>query len=93
MAITLLIPTALRNFTERKSALRLEAATIREAIFQLGDKYPDIKQHLYEENGELRSYINIYVGENNINSLGGLDLKVNDGDTVMIVPAIAGGVN
>jgi molybdopterin converting factor small subunit len=92
MPVTLLIPTALRNFTERKSALKLEAATVREAIALLADKYPDITPHLYEENGQLRSYINIYIGESNINSLGGLDLKVSDGDTIMIVPAIAGGL-
>jgi MoaD family protein len=91
MAVTVLIPTALRNFTERKSALKIEAATVREAISLLGDRYPDIRQHLYEDNGELRTYINIYIGESNVSSLGGLDLKVNDGDTIMIVPAIAGG--
>ncbi|MDR2104323.1 MAG: MoaD/ThiS family protein, partial [Deferribacteraceae bacterium] len=79
------------NFTERKSAIILDASTVGEALALLVERYPDVRTHIYEESGLLRSYINIYLGENNINSLGGLDLKVNNGDSIMIVPAIAGG--
>ncbi|WP_010262589.1 MoaD/ThiS family protein [Treponema primitia] len=90
MAVTLLIPTALRNFTDRKSEVTVEGATVGEAIRNFADAYPDIKQHLYQET-ELRSFINVFVGETNIKALQGLDTKVADGSTIMLVPAIAGG--
>jgi adenylyltransferase/sulfurtransferase len=90
MAVTLLIPTALRNFTDRKSEVIVEGATVGEAIRNFADAYPDIKQHLYRGT-ELRSFINVFVGENNIKNLQGLDTKVAGGETIMLVPAIAGG--
>ncbi|MDR1596799.1 MAG: MoaD/ThiS family protein [Treponema sp.] len=90
MAVTLLIPTALRNFTDRKSEVIAEGATVGEAIRNFADAYPDIKQHLYQ-GAELRSFINVFVGENNIKNLQGLDTKVTGGETIMLVPAIAGG--
>jgi adenylyltransferase/sulfurtransferase len=97
MAVTILIPTALRNFTERKSELSVEAATVGEAIAALSEAYPDIKQHLYQ-NGDkegppvLRSFINVFVGEINIKNLEGLETKLPAGASLMLVPAIAGGV-
>ncbi|MDR2740831.1 MAG: MoaD/ThiS family protein [Treponema sp.] len=95
MAVTVLIPTALRAFTDRKSEAEAEGATVGEAIRAFAESYPDIKQHLYQtgETGtaELRSFINIFLGETNIKNLEGLDTKVADGDTIMLVPAIAGG--
>ncbi|MFP3040786.1 MoaD/ThiS family protein [Treponema primitia] len=90
MAVTLLIPTALRNFTDRKSEVTVEGATVGEAIRNFADAYPDIKQHLYQGT-ELRSFINVFVGETNIKALQGLDTKVADGSAIMLVPAIAGG--
>jgi molybdopterin converting factor small subunit len=92
MAVTLLIPTALRTFTDRQSEVKVDGGTAGEAIKAFVSAYPDIQQHLYEENGELRSFVNIYLGETNIKSLKGLDTPVSDGDTLMLVPAIAGGV-
>jgi adenylyltransferase/sulfurtransferase len=90
MAVTLLIPTALRNFTDRKSEATVEGATVGEAIRNFADAYPDIKQHLYQGT-ELRPFVNVFVGENNIKNLQGLDTKVAGGETIMLVPAIAGG--
>ncbi|GHV28622.1 MoaD family protein [Spirochaetia bacterium] len=95
MAVTILIPTALRNFTDRKSEVSAEGSTVGEAIKNFADAYPDIKQHLYQggeqSSLELRSFINVFVGEDNIKKLQGLDTKVADGGTIMLVPAIAGG--
>ncbi|MDR1655756.1 MAG: MoaD/ThiS family protein [Treponema sp.] len=90
MAVDILIPTALRSFTDRASGLSVEGASVGEALAALTEKYPDIKQHLYKE-GELRSFINIFVGETNIKNLQGLDTPVSPGDQIMLVPAIAGG--
>jgi len=91
MAVTILVPTALRSFTDRKSEVEVPGKTVSEAIASFAGAYPDIKPHLYEDDGSLRSYINLYVGETNIRRLQGLDTAVGDGDTVMLVPAIAGG--
>ena len=96
MAVTILIPTALRNFTDRKSEVSVEGATVGEAIKNFAYAYPDIKQHLYQEGEQgspeaLRSFINVFVEENNIKNLQGLLTKVAAGGTIMLVPAIAGG--
>ncbi|MDR3310152.1 MAG: MoaD/ThiS family protein [Oscillospiraceae bacterium] len=89
---SLLIPTALRAFTDRKSEIEVAARTAGEAVAALAEAYPDIKQHLYEDGGALRSFINVFVGETNIKSLNGLDTPIDADATVVLVPAIAGGV-
>jgi adenylyltransferase/sulfurtransferase len=92
MAVTIQIPTALRAFTDRQGEVTVEAATAGEAIAALALAYPDLKQHLYQEGGtELRSFINVFVGETNIKKLRGLDTPLPGGGTIMLVPAIAGG--
>ncbi|MDR2819973.1 MAG: MoaD/ThiS family protein [Desulfovibrio sp.] len=91
MAVTILIPTALRAFTDRKAEVEVEGGTAGEAIAAFAGAYPDIRNHLYDDGGNLRSFINIYVGEKNVKNASGLETPVPDGETVMIVPAIAGG--
>lgn len=91
MTATLLIPTALRAFTDGQSKVNLAGDTVGQLISALAEQYPDLRQHLYEEDGKLRSFINLYVGENNIKTTGGLDTPVADGGEVLLVPAIAGG--
>jgi molybdopterin converting factor small subunit len=91
MAITLLIPTALRAFADQKSEVSAKGATVGETLADFTNQYPDIRRHLYEDDGKLRSFINVFVGEINIKTTGGLDTPLSDGATVMLVPAIAGG--
>jgi adenylyltransferase/sulfurtransferase len=91
MSITILIPTALRAFTDRRSDISANGATVGEVIADFVSAYPDIRAHLYEDSCELRSFINVYLEETNIKSLEGLNTPVKDGDTIMLVPAIAGG--
>jgi adenylyltransferase/sulfurtransferase len=91
MAVIIQIPTALRGFTGRKSELELEAQTVGEAIDALTGQYPELRQHLFQ-GGQLRSFINVFVGETNIRKREGLDTKLSDGETIMLVPAIAGGM-
>jgi adenylyltransferase/sulfurtransferase len=88
--VTILIPTALRAFTDRRPEVQVEAADVGGAIAALAEAYPDIKQHLYQD-GVLRSFINVFVGEDNIKTLEGLDTKLPPGAELMLVPAIAGG--
>lgn len=90
MAVKILVPTALRNFTGRKAEVAVEGATVGEAMGALARAYPDLAQHIYQGE-ELRSFINVFVGEKNIKKLDGLATALKDGDTVMLVPAIAGG--
>jgi adenylyltransferase/sulfurtransferase len=89
--IKVLIPYALRSFTERNAEIEVSGKTAGEAINALADAYPDIKAHLFADNGQLRDFINLFVDGKNVNSLQGLDTPVADNGEVMIVPAIAGG--
>ncbi len=91
MAVKVLIPTTLRLFTNQQSELELEGTTAREIIQSLADEYPETKKALYDENGELRAFINVFVNSDNIKNLQHWDTPVKDGDEVMLIPAIAGG--
>jgi adenylyltransferase/sulfurtransferase len=91
MAVTIQIPTALRNFTGRQAEVTVEGATVRAAIAALAEQYPDIKHHLYQDDGGLRSFINVFAGDVNIKKLQGLDTPLSGGAVLMLVPAIAGG--
>ena len=89
--IKILIPYALRAFTERNAEVDVEGGTAGDAINALANAYPALKAHLFTDNGQLRDFINLFVGGANINSLQGLNTPVADGGELMIVPAIAGG--
>jgi molybdopterin converting factor small subunit len=91
MPITLLIPTALRTFTDHRAEVTAEGRTVGEALAAFASTYPDLRPHLYDEKGAPRSFINIFLGERNIKTLNGLETPVADGDTVRLIPAIAGG--
>jgi molybdopterin converting factor small subunit len=85
------IPTALRAFTDGSSEAELAGDTVGALIEAFAERYPDIRTHLFDENGALRSFVNVYVGETNIKGTGGLDTPLAADATVMLVPAIAGG--
>lgn len=89
--VTILIPTALRSFTERKSEVETEASTVNGALTSLAENYPSIKKHLFADDGNLRDFVNVFLGSDNVKNLSGLDTALKDGDTLMVVPAIAGG--
>jgi molybdopterin converting factor small subunit len=91
MAVTIQVPTALRSFTDRQGEIKVEGATAGEAVAALAAAHPAIKPHLFQEDGGLRSFINVFVGEINIKKLQGLDTPLADGAVIMLVPAIAGG--
>lgn len=86
------IPTPLRPMTGGKSEVELAGNTVSEIIDKLGTAHPGIKERLYDEQGEVRRFINIYVNEEDIRFLTGKDTPLKDGDEVSIIPAIAGGV-
>jgi sulfur-carrier protein len=90
MAVTVRIPTPLRTLTQGSEAVSAEGKTVRELIETLESKYAGIKDRLVDEKG-VRRFVNLYVGEEDIRFLDGLDTALKDGDEVSIVPAIAGG--
>src|SRR5829696_5544774 len=91
MAIIIVIPTPLRQFVGGRSEVELEAATAGEALEKLATEFPELRKHLYNDQNALRSFINVYVGDEDIRHLDGPDTPVKHGETIMIVPSIAGG--
>jgi len=85
------IPTPLRPMTGGKSEVEIAGNTVSEIIENLGSAHPGIKERLYDEQGEVRRFINIYVNEEDIRFLTGKETPLKDGDEVSIIPAIAGG--
>jgi len=91
MAI-LIIPTPLRKFTNNIAKLNTRAVTIQEAIDELTLNFPDLKKHLLNEQGEIRSFINVFVGDDDIRNLQQAKTALKEDTVVSIVPAIAGGI-
>lgn len=84
------IPTPLRKYTNEQSTVEADGETIQELIEELDKKHAGIKKRLLDEKGEIRKFINIYVGEEDIRFLQGKETKI-EGKEVSIVPSIAGG--
>ncbi len=91
MAVNILIPTPLRQFTGGKSEVAVEATNVGDALDALTKEHSELRKHLYTEQDSLRNFINIYLGDEDIRYLDGADTEVADNDTLMIVPSIAGG--
>lgn len=87
---TIRIPTPLRQYTENQSAVAVEGSTAGAALNQLSEKYPQLRQHLFED-GKLRSFVNVFLNEEDIRYLDGEETPIADDDTLMIIPSIAGG--
>ncbi len=90
MATTIIIPTPLRQFTDGRSEVEVEAATAGEALSRLAERFGGLRNHLFAEAGKLRSFVNVYVGDEDIRDLDGLETTVSGGE-ILIVPSIAGG--
>lgn len=91
MPVKITIPTPLRPYTENRDTIEVEGQTVRELLEDITGRYPQLKRHLFSEDGKLRSFVNIYVNDEDIRYLDGENTKVKEGDVISIVPAIAGG--
>ena len=91
MSVTITIPTALRQFAGGLSRFEVEAGTAGEALNQLSTQFVDLRRHLYDDKNKLRNFVNVYVNDEDIRHQSGAETRVKDGDTLMIVPSIAGG--
>lgn len=85
------IPAALRDYTGGTAEMPVTGNTVALALGSLSAAYPQLQRHLYTEQGELRSYVNVFVNEDDVRTLAGLKTPLHESDTVMIVPSIAGG--
>ena len=85
------IPTPLRKLTKEQSEVDASGATIRDIVDDLEKQFPGFKERMCDENGALRRFVNVYVGEEDIRFMNGLDTEIPEGESVSIIPAVAGG--
>ncbi len=85
------IPTPLRPYTNGQSEVSISGANISAALSDLTTQYPSLKPHLFNDGGDLRPFVNLFIGENNIRDLQGVETPINDGDRLVLIPSIAGG--
>ncbi len=91
MAVEVRIPTLLRKYSDGAKSVGAEGRTVRELFSDLEARYPGISGQLVTENGGLHRFVNIYVNDEDIRFIGALEAKLDDGDVVAILPAVAGG--
>ena len=88
---TLKIPTPLRNYTDGQAEVVVSGANVAQAMEHLVHRFPSLKPHLYGADGNLRPFVNLFVGENNIKDLQGLDTPIDEHARLILIPSIAGG--
>ena len=91
MAVTIKLPTILRKFAGNEARVSAEGATLAEALKDLESRYPGITKNVIADDGGLHRFINVYVNDEDVRYLGSLETEVKEGDTVSILPAVAGG--
>lgn len=91
MPVKVVIPTPLRQYTGKMDAVELNARTVGDALAQLTTQYGDLRKHLFNEEGRLRSFVNVYVNDEDIRFLQRDQTPVAESDVISIVPSIAGG--
>ena len=89
---TVIIPTPLRKFTNNTAKLKVKAGNIHETVQELALNFPDLKKHLLDDTGRIRSFVNIFVGSDDIRNLQQEKTTVKDDTVISIIPAIAGGI-
>jgi len=91
MAVKIMIPTPLRQYVGKKDQVEVEAKTVAEALSRLSNEYTELRRHLYNPEGKLRSFVNVYLGDEDIRFLQREQTPLNENDVLTIVPSIAGG--
>ena len=85
------IPTPLRQYVGKQASIEVQGKTVAEAMTALVARHPDLRRHLYTEEGKLRAFVNLYVNDEDIRYLQKEATALNDSDNISIVPSIAGG--
>jgi molybdopterin synthase sulfur carrier subunit len=91
MSVTIRIPTTLRTLTGGQSQVEVEGSTVGEVLGALDAAHPGFSERLFDEDGSLRRFVNVFVADDDVRFIDGVDTAVPDGETVSIIPAVAGG--
>ncbi len=91
MPIEVRVPTVLRKHTDGQKKVQAEGATLGELVDDLGTRHPGLKGALVDDDGSLRRFVQAYVNDEDVRFLGGLETPLADGDSVSLLPAVAGG--
>lgn len=89
--VTIRIPTTLRMLTAGSSQVEVQGATVGEALANLDAAHPGFQERLYDESGSLRRFVNVFLADDDVRYLDGVDTVVTDGSEISIIPAVAGG--
>ena len=88
---TLKIPTPLRPYAEGQAVVTVQGQTVADALHALVAQYPALEKHLFSEAGDLRPFVNLFLGEEDVRHLQGIETELKDDDVLRIIPSIAGG--
>lgn len=91
MSVIVEIPTPLRRFTGEEREVPVAGGTVHESLRAAVERHPSLERHLYTDDGKLRSFVNVFVNDDDIRHLDKENTPVSDGDRVVIIPSIAGG--
>lgn len=91
MSVNIRIPTTLRTLTGGESQVEVEGATVGEALDALDSAHPGFAERLFDDEGGIRRFVNVFLADDDVRYLDGLGTKVPEGETISIVPAVAGG--
>ena len=91
MAIEVRIPTILRTYTDGQKAVEGKGDTLADLLADLDGRHPGLRGRLVTEDGGLHRFVNVYVNDEDVRFLGGLETSLSDGDSVTVLPAVAGG--
>ena len=91
MAISVRIPRPLRKYTAGEESVEVDGATVGDVLENLAESHPDLRERIFKDDGSVRRFVNVFANDEDIRFQDNLDTEVDDGDSVSIVPAIAGG--
>lgn len=91
MTVPITIPTPLRGYAGGQKTIQVEGATVGEALNALTAQFPNLRRHLFADDGQLRSFVNVYLNDEDVRYLRYVDTPVGDTDRISIVPSVAGG--
>lgn len=91
MAVKVVIPAQLRQYTQDQSSIDVDASNVSEVLDAVEAEFPGIKERICEPDGRIRRFVNVFVNGDDVRALSGADTEVKDGDEIAIIPAVAGG--
>ncbi len=91
MAVSVMIPTPLRGYAGGQKTVNVEGTTVGEALTALTTQYPSLQQHLFAGDGQLRSFVNVYLNDEDVRYLKYVETPLQESDKLAIVPSVAGG--